>query len=118
MNRTSIVMILPRAVLQVKELDGSILQNTFDNNKIELTYSNTNVHIDDLDGIVLTNTEPYANGVYGQVVLRGGGIFLSNRVDSNEERIWSTGITPNGINASTITTGQLDANLIRIFCRQ
>ena len=97
------------------EIDGSILQDTFDSNKIELTYSNTNVHIDDLDGIVLTNTEPYTNGVYGQVVLRGGGIFLSNTVDSNEERIWTTGITPNGINASTITTGQLDANLVRIF---
>ena len=97
------------------EIDGSILQDTFDNNKIELTYSNTNVRIDDLDGIVLTNTEPYTNGVYGQVVLQGGGIFLSNTVDSNEERIWTTGITPNGINASTITTGQLDANLVRIF---
>lgn len=96
-------------------IEGSILQESMDNNKIELTYSNTKVHIDDTDGITLTNTEPYSNGVYGQVVMRGGGIYLSNQVDSNYERIWTTGITPNGINASTITTGQLDANLVRIF---
>ena len=96
-------------------IQGSILQDSFNNNKVELTYSNTQVHIDDTDGITLTNTEPYSNGVYGQVVMRGGGIFLSNSVDSNYNRIWTTGITPNGINASTITTGQLDANLVRIF---
>ena len=96
-------------------IEGSILQDSINNNKIELTYSNTSVHMDDTDGIILTNLEPYSNGVFGQVVMRGGGIFLSNSVDSNYKRIWNTGITPNGINASTITTGQLDANLIRIF---
>jgi hypothetical protein len=47
--------------------------------------------------------------------MRGGGIYLSNTVDNNYERVWSTGITPNGINASMITTGQLDANLVRIL---
>lgn len=96
-------------------IEGSILQDTFDQNKIELSFSNTKVNIDDTDGITLTNTEPYSNGVYGQVVMRGGGIFLSNHLDENNERIWTTGITPNGINASTITTGQLDTNLIRVF---
>jgi len=85
------------------------------NNKVELSYSNTKINIDDLNGITLTNTEPYSNGVYGEVVLRGGGIYLSGMVDGNNERIWNTGITPNGINASVITTGQLDTNLIRVF---
>ena len=96
-------------------IQGSILQDSFNKNKVELTYSNTQVHIDDTDGITLTNSEPYSNGVYGQVVMRGGGIYLSNTVDNNYERVWSTGITPNGINASMITTGQLDANLVRIL---
>jgi hypothetical protein len=45
------------------------------------------------------------NGVYGQVALRGGGIFLSNTIDETGNRIWSTGITPTGINASLISTG-------------
>lgn len=96
-------------------IQGSILQDSFNKNKVELTYSNTQVHIDDTDGITLTNSEPYSNGVYGQVVMRGGGIYLSNTVDNNYERVWSTGITPNGINASMITTGRLDANLVRIL---
>jgi len=55
------------------------------------------------------------NGIFGQVALRGGGIYLSNSVDPSGNRIWSTGITPNGINASLITAGQLDTNLIRVF---
>lgn len=96
-------------------LEGSILQDTFNNNKIDLEFSNTQVLIDDINGIALTNIEPYSNGVYGQVIMRGGGIFLSNRTDENGERVWTTGITPNGINASMITTGQLDTNLIRVF---
>jgi hypothetical protein len=30
-----------------------------------MNYSNTNVEIDDTNGIVLTNSTPYLNGVYG-----------------------------------------------------
>jgi hypothetical protein len=30
-----------------------------------MNYSNTNVEIDDINGIVLTNQQPYLNGVYG-----------------------------------------------------
>ena len=97
------------------EINGSVLQNTLNNNKVELNFSNTRVEIDDINGITLTNVDPYSNGVYGQVVLRGGGVFVSGTVDENNQRIWNTGITPNGINASVITTGQLDTNLIRVF---
>lgn len=94
---------------------GSVLQNSMSNNNIAINYSNTNVSIDDINGITLTNTQPYLNGVYGQVVLQGGGIFLSNAIDASGARIWNTGITPNGINASLLTAGQLDTDLIRIF---
>lgn len=96
-------------------IEGSILQNSILNNHIAMSYSNTNVEIDDINGIVLTNQQPYLNGVYGQVKLMGGGIFLSNAIDSSGARIWNTGITPNGINAALITTGQLDVNKIRVF---
>jgi len=34
---------------------------------------------------------------------------------STNERIWNTAITPAGINASLIRTGQLDTNVIRIL---
>lgn len=97
------------------EIEGSVLQTSINNNNLSFSFSNTNVEIDPSQGIILTNTSPYMNGVYGQVALRGGGIFLSNSIDSNGSRVWSTGITPSGINASMITTGQLDTNAIRIF---
>ena len=96
-------------------ISGSVLQNSILNNNISMNYSNTNVEIDDINGIVLTNQQPYLNGVYGQVKLVGGGIFLSNAIDAFGARIWNTGITPNGINAAMINAGQLDVNKIRIF---
>ena len=96
-------------------ISGSVLQNSILNNNISINYSNTNVEIDDINGIVLTNQQPYLNGVYGQVKLTGGGIFLSNAIDGAGARIWNTGITPNGINAAMISAGQLDVNKIRIF---
>ena len=96
-------------------ISGSVLQNSILNNSISMNYSNTNVEIDDTNGIVLTNSQPYLNGVYGQVKLIGGGIFLSNAIDASGARIWNTGITPNGINAALITAGQLDVEKIRIF---
>lgn len=97
------------------QIQGSVLQTSINNNNISFNFSNTNVQIDDTQGIILTNTSPYMNGVYGQVALRGGGIFLSNSIDENGNRIWSTGITPTGINASLLTAGQLDTSMIRIF---
>lgn len=96
-------------------IEGSVLQNSILNNNIAMNYSNTNVAIDDVNGIILTNQQPYLNGVYGQVKLIGGGIFLSNAIDGAGARIWNTGITPNGINAAMITAGQLDVNKIRVF---
>lgn len=96
-------------------ISGDVLQQSINNNNLFLDYSLTGVEISPTEGIILTNTKPYANGAYGQVVLQGGGIFLSNSLDSNGRRIWSTGLTPNGLNAKLITAGQIDTNLIRIF---
>ena len=96
-------------------IQGNILQQSILNNNISMNYSNTNVAIDDNDGITLTNSQPYLNGVYGQVKLIGGGIFLSNAIDASGARIWNTGITPNGINAAMINAGQLDVEKVRVF---
>ncbi len=99
--------------------DGSIstnvLQQAIDNGNFYFDYSSTGVVIDPTEGIILTNKKPYSNGVYGQVVLQGGGIFVSSEYDSQGNRIWNTSITPQGINASLITAGQLNTDLIKIF---
>ena len=97
------------------QLSGDILQNAINSNNISMNFSGTNIEMTSADGIVLTNTVPYLNGVYGQVALRGGGIFLSSAVDSNGGRVWSTGITPTGINASLLTSGKIDTSNIRIL---
>lgn len=97
------------------QIDGSVLQDSLNSNSVAFNYSNTNVQIDDTEGIILTNTQPYLNGVYGQVALRGGGIFLSNMIDNNGNRVWNTGITPNGINASVLDSGIINTESIRIF---
>ena len=97
------------------QLSGDVLQNTINSNNISMNFSSTNVEISPTEGIILTNASPYLNGVYGQVALRGGGIFLSSAIDDHGQRIWSTGITPSGINASHITSGKIDTSNIRIL---
>ena len=96
-------------------IQGQVLQNSILNNSLTMNYSKTNVEINDTDGILLTNKEAYSNGVVGQIRLTGGGIFLSNDIDGSGARIWNSGITPEGISAARITTGQLDVNKIHIF---
>ena len=97
-------------------LSTETLQNSINGGDLYFNYSNTGVEINPTRGIVLTNMKPYLNGVYGQVALQGGGIYLSNSVNPETgERIWNTSITPMGINASLITAGQLNTNLIRIY---
>jgi len=49
------------------------------------------------------------------VNFRCDGIFTASQKNENEDWIWNTAITPNGINADLITTGQLDTNLVKIF---
>jgi hypothetical protein len=73
--------------------------------------------LDSTGGLVLTNLTPYShNGVFGQLALRGGGIYCSGSInDKTGERNWETAITPSGINASTITTGKLNTRLINIM---
>lgn len=51
----------------------------------------------------------------GVVNFRCNGIFTSAKKDEDGQWIWNTAITPNGINADLITTGQLDTNRIKIF---
>lgn len=96
-------------------ISGSVLQTALYNNELAFNYSHTRVEISPTEGIILTNLTPYDNGVYGQVVLKGGGVFLSSSLDAQGNHIWSEAITPTGINASLLTAGAIDTSLIRIY---
>lgn len=92
--------------------DGTLSANTLQNSlkKVNLNYAfnNGTLTIDEANGIWGTSDS-------GVVAFRGGGIFTATERDQHNNWIWNTGITPEGINADLITTGQLDTNKIRIF---
>ena len=97
------------------EIAQETLQQTLDNTNAHFEFGNNTLTLDKTGGMIITNESTYRNGVYGQIKLIGGGIFCSDSVDAEGERIWSTGITPKGINASLITAGQIDTKFIRIL---
>lgn len=88
-------------------LTFSTLQNSMANNAIVLQNAKDQSVIWDESGITTTClTKP------SEVVrIVSGGIFLSKDGGTT----WVTGITGSGINASYITTGQLDTNAVRIM---
>lgn len=92
--------------------NGSIKSEIFQStlNKIDLSYAfqNGKLTIDEENGI-------WATSDTGVVAMRGGGIFCATEKDSLGNWQWNTGITPSGINASLISAGQIDTNLIRIY---
>lgn len=57
----------------------------------------------------------WAESDSGVVAIRGGGIFTATQQNANGSWKWNTGITPEGINADLITTGQLDTNRIKVY---
>lgn len=82
------------------------LQEAFNNNAYTISnINNQSVEMGE-QGIIITN-----NRLPNEIVrLASGGIFLTK--DGGET--WTTGITPNGINAKVITTGTLNAGLVNI----
>lgn len=98
------------------EIQPSVIQTTLDNNNFVFNFSDTHLQLDNTGGLVLTNDIPYSNGIYGQVALRGNGLWCSDSInDETGERLWHNAITPKGINASYIAAGQIDTSLIRIM---
>lgn len=89
-------------------LQADLVQTVMDRVDLNYAFNNGTLTINEEDGIWGTSDS-------GVVAFRGGGIFTATEKDDNDEWIWNTGILPSGINASLITTGQLDTNLIRIF---
>lgn len=97
---------------QVLTLDGTIAKNAAKDmiRHVDLDYAfnNGTLTIDNQNGIWGTSDS-------GVVAFRGGGIFTATEKNEEGQWRWNTGITPEGINADLITTGQLDTNLIKIY---
>lgn len=100
------------AISQVINPDGTIKSSSLQEgiSKVDLSYAFNN-------GTLSISNE---NGIWGisdsgVVAIRGGGIFTATDKDVSGNWIWNTGITPQGINAQLITTGQLDTNRIIIY---
>lgn len=90
------------------DLKGSQVQSVMDRVDLNYAFNQGALTINEANGIWATSDS-------GVVAMRGGGIFTATDKDQDGNWIWNTGILPSGINASLITTGQLDTNLIRIY---
>lgn len=79
-------------------------------NKLDLTeaFNKGTLTWDDAEGL-------WASSDSGVVAIRGGGIFAATQKNPDGSWHWNTGLTPEGINADLITTGQLDTNRIKVY---
>lgn len=100
--------ITSRAFTPSGQLRGSLVQSVMDRVDLNYAFNNGTLTIDEENGIWGTSDS-------GVVAFRGGGIFTATDRDSNGDWIWNTGILPSGINASLLTAGQIDTNLINIY---
>lgn len=85
-----------------------VLQSSIKKVDLDYAFDNGKLTIDEKNGI-------WGISDTGVVAFRGGGIFTATEKNSDGSWRWNTGITPEGINADLITTGQLDTNLIKIY---
>lgn len=90
------------------ELSEEVLQSSIKKVNLDYAFNNGTLTIDEDNGIWGTSDS-------GVVAFRGGGIFTATEKTSEGSWKWNTGITPEGINADLITSGQLDTNLIKIY---
>ena len=89
-------------------IKSSVIQNTIMRADLDYAFQNGDLTIDEVNGI-------WARSANGVVAMAGGGIFCATYKDTLGNWVWNTGITPEGINASLLTAGQIDTNLIRIY---
>lgn len=90
------------------ELSETVLQSSIKKVDLDYAFNNGKLTIDEHNGIWGTSDT-------GVVAFRGGGIFTATEKNTQGNWKWNTGITPEGINADLITSGQLDTNLIKIY---
>lgn len=90
------------------ELSEEVLQSSLKKVNLDYAFNNGKLTIDQNNGI-------WGSSESGVVAFRGGGIFTATEKNAEGNWKWNTGITPQGINADLITSGQIDTNLIKIY---
>lgn len=96
-------------------ISKNVLKDTFERPDSNFTVTpNSNIKWD-YSGITSTSDKLNENGVYAQLKVTPNGIFTANSKDEFGNYVWTTAITPQGINASQLTIGKLDTRQIQIF---
>lgn len=90
------------------DISSDVLQSSIQKVDLNYAFNSGKLTIDQQNGI-------WGSSDSGVVAYRGGGIFTATQKNSDGSWKWNTGITPEGINADLITSGQLDTNLIKIY---
>ena len=89
-------------------IQNDVLQSSLANNDFKIELIQGDLTIDKVEGIRAVSDA-------GIVMLSGGGLYCATQKNIDGVWQWNTGISPKGINASLIRTGQLDTNLINIY---
>jgi hypothetical protein len=93
-------------------VDKDIMQSTLLQNALTLANSSDNSYVLNETGLSLQSLINPAK----KMRAIADGIFFSNSTNiTNGQPEWKTGITAEGINASVITSGQLNTSLIKIY---
>ncbi len=89
-------------------LRASNMQSLLDQGQLQYNFLNNKLSITENDGIIGINDN-------GAIAVTNEGFFTATTQKEDGSWDWSGAITPKGINATQIVTGQLDTNLIRIY---
>lgn len=92
-------------------VDENILQNTLLQNALTLANASDNSYVLNETGLSLQSLINPAKKMRAVA----DGIFFANSNGKDGQPQWKTGITADGINASMLTTGEINTSLIKIF---
>ena len=92
------------------EIKGKFVSDGLDTYGQKLEVAGQTSVVQDENGITLTDS-----ATKDQMRLIGGAILMSVEDKETGQRIWKTGLTPEGISASLMTTGILNAGNIQIM---
>lgn len=93
------------------QVDETILQKSLKENALVLSNASDNSYILDNKGLFLQSIDNPTK----KLRVIADGIFISNSTDVSGNENWVTGITADGINASMLTTGEINTSVIKIF---